>query len=75
MVRSKKSLTLFNCKLEMYFTYICMVFHYNLKTDYDSDYLDSKLKMQHFLSGKSQRENNYIFVKLMNQRCFLLFDC
>ena len=47
-----------------------MVFHSNLKTDYDSDYLDSKLKMQHFLSGKSQRENNYIFVKFMNQRSF-----
>ena len=58
----------------MYFTYICMVFHSNLKTDYDSDYLDSKLKMQRFLSGKSQRENNYIFVKLMNQRffCYLI---
>ena len=47
-----------------------MALHSNLKTDYDSDYLDSKLKMQHFLSGKSQRENNYIFVKLMNQRIF-----
>ena len=54
----------------MYFTYICMEFHFNLETDYDPDYLDSKLKMQYFLSRKSQRENNYIFVKLMNQRIF-----
>ena len=30
--------------------------------------------MQYLLSGKSQRENNYIFVKLMNQRffCYLI---
>ena len=41
-------------------------------TDYDPDYLDSKLKMQYLLSGKSQRENNFIFVKLMNQRFFVL---
>ena len=75
MVRSKKSLTLLDCKLEMYFTYICMAFHSNLETDYDPDYLDSKLKMQYLLYGKSQRENNYIFVKVMNQRFFLLFDC
>ena len=47
-----------------------MAFHSNLETDYDPDYLDSKLKMQYLMSGKSQRENNYIFVKLMNQRLF-----
>ena len=47
-----------------------MAFHPNLETDYDPDYLDSKLKMQYLLSGKSERENNYIFVKLMNQRFF-----
>ena len=45
-----------------------MAFHSNLETDYDPDYLDSKLKMQYLLSGKSQRENDHIFVKLMNQR-------
>ena len=28
-------------KTEMYFTYICMAFHFNLGTDYDPDYLDS----------------------------------
>ena len=67
MVRSQKSLTLFDCKLEMYFTYICMALHSNLKTDYDPDYLDSKLKMQYLLYGKSQRENNCIFGKLVNQ--------
>ena len=70
MVRSQKSFTLFDCKLEMYFTYIYMAFHSNLETDYDPDYLDSKLKMQYLLSEKSQRENNYIFGKLMNQRFF-----
>ena len=51
-----------------------MAFHSNLETDYDPDYkLDSKLKMQYLLSGKSQRENNYIFGKLMNQKfvCYL----
>ena len=76
MVRSEKSLTLFDCKLEMYFTYICMAFHSNLEADYDPDYLDSKLKMQYLLSGKFQRENNYIFVKLMNQRffCYLIAE-
>ena len=68
--RSRKSLALFDCKLEMYFTYICMAFHSNLETDYVPDYLDSKLKMQYLLSGKSQRENNYIFVRLMIQRIF-----
>ena len=49
-----------------------MAFHSNLETDYDPDYLDSKVKIQYllYLSGKSQRKNNYIFVKLMNQRCF-----
>ena len=47
-----------------------MTFHSNLETDYGPDYLDSKLKMQYLLSGKSQRENNYIFGKLMNQRFF-----
>ena len=51
-----------------------MAFHSNLETDYDSDYLDPKLKMQDLLSGKSQRENNYIIGKLMNQRffCYLI---
>ena len=51
-----------------------MALHSNLETDYDPDYLDSKLKMQYLLSGKSLRENNYIFVKLMNQRffCYLI---
>ena len=74
MVRSKKSLTLFDRKLEMYFTYICMAFHSDLEIDCDPDYLDSKIKMQYLLSGKSQRENNYIFVMLMNQRffCYLI---
>ena len=48
-----------------------MAFHSNLETDYDPDYLDSKLKMQYLMSGKSQRENNYIFVKLMDQRFFV----
>ena len=33
-----------DCKLEMYFTYICMAFCSSLETDYDPDYLDSKLK-------------------------------
>ena len=58
----------------MYLTYICMAFHSHLETHYDPDYLESKLKMQYFLSGKSQRENNYIFGKLMNQRffCYLI---
>ena len=51
-----------------------MAFHSNLEADYDPDYLDSKLKMQYLLSGKCQRENNYIFVKLMNQIpfCYLI---
>ena len=49
-----------------------MAFHSNPETDYDPDYLDSKLKMQYLLSGKSQRENNYIFVKLMNQIFFVI---
>ena len=47
-----------------------MAFHSNLETDYDPDYLDSKLKMQYLLSGKSQRENNYISGMLLNQRFF-----
>ena len=38
LVRSQKSLTLFDCKLGMYFTYICMAFHSNLETDYSPDY-------------------------------------
>ena len=54
----------------MYFTCVYMAFHSNLETFYDPDYLDSKLKMQYLLSGKSQRENNCIFGKLMNQRLF-----
>ena len=49
-----------------------MAFHSNIETDYDPDYLNSKLKMQYLLSGKSQRENNYIFGKLMNQRFFVI---
>ena len=51
-----------------------MAFHSNLETDYDPDYLDSKIEMQCLLSGKSQIENNYILVKLMNQRffCYLI---
>ena len=51
-----------------------MAFHSNLETDYDPDYLNSKLKMQYLLSGKSQREDNYIFGKLMNHRffCYLI---
>ena len=46
----------------------------NLETDYDPAYLNSKIKMQYLLSGKSQRENNYIFGKLMNQIffCYLI---
>ena len=58
----------------MYFTYICMAFHSNLETDYDPDYLDSKLKMQYLLSEKSQSEHNYVFGKLMNQIffCYLI---
>ena len=72
MVGSHKSLTLFDCKLEMYFTYICMTFHSNLETDYDPDYLDFELKMQYLLSGKSQLENNYIFGKLINKRFFVI---
>ena len=75
MVRSQtEPLTLIDCKLEMYFTYICMAFHSNLETDFDPEYLDSKLKMQYPLFGKSQRENNYIFGKLMNQEffCYLI---
>ena len=47
-----------------------MAFHSNLETDYDPDYLDSKLKMQYLLSGNSQRENNYTFGKFMNQGFF-----
>ena len=60
----------------MYFTYIYMAFYSNLETDYDPDYLDYKLKMQYLLSGKSKRENNYIFGKLMNQRffCYLIAE-
>ena len=68
----QKSLTLFDCKLEMYLHTFFMAFHSNLETDYDPDYLDSKLEMQYFLSGKSQRENNCIFGKLMNQRFFVI---
>ena len=51
-----------------------MAFHSNLETDCDIDYLDSKLKMQYLLSGKSQREDNYIVVNLVNQRyfCYLI---
>ena len=51
-----------------------MALYYNLEADYDPDYFNSKLKMQYLLSGKSQRENNYIFGKLMNQRfvCYLI---
>ena len=51
-----------------------MAFPSNLETDYDPDYLDSNFKMQYFLSGKSWRENNYIFGKLMNKRffCYLI---
>ena len=51
-----------------------MAFHSNLEKDYDPDYLDSKLKMQYLLSGKSQRENNYTFGKFMNQGffCYLI---
>ena len=41
LVGPQKSLTLFDCKTEMYFTFICMVVHSNLETDYDPDYLDS----------------------------------
>ena len=33
-------ITLFDRKSEKYFTHICMVFHSNLETDYDPDYLD-----------------------------------
>ena len=33
-----------------------MAFHSSLETDYDPDYLDSNLKIQYALSGKSQRE-------------------
>ena len=32
--------------------------------------LMTQLKMQYLLSGKSQRENNYIFGKLKNQSLF-----
>ena len=70
MVKSQRTLTLLDCKLEMYFTYICIAFYSNPETDYDPYYLDYKLRMQYLLSGKSQRENNYISGKLMNQRFF-----
>ena len=48
-----------------------MAFQSNLETDYDPDYLDSELKMQYFLSGKSEKKY-YTFVKLMNQRFFVI---
>ena len=60
-----KHLALFDCKLEIF--YICIAFHSNLETDYDPEYLDSKLEMQYLLSGKFQKENSYIFGKLINQ--------
>ena len=57
----------------LYSKHIYMAFHSNLETDYDPDYSDSKLKMQHLLSGKSQRVNDYLFGKLMKQRLFCYF--
>ena len=51
-----------------------MTFHSNLETNYDPDYLDSKLKMQYLMSG-SPREKKLRICKAHESEIFLLFDC